>query len=81
MKISIYQETSHAMLGKEAPYIVQVLWPLLDIANDSTICVVLETLRSVLSIKEGNWLESNLVSTLTTAFLAVWQKNLRGQCR
>jgi hypothetical protein len=76
---SIYEETGHALLEKEAPNIVRVLGPLLEIANDDSLCIVLETLRAVLSVHDGNWIDSVSASALTSAFLTVWHKNIRGE--
>jgi len=49
----------------------------LEIANDDSLCIVLETLRAVLSIHDGGWIDSTSASALTNAFLTLWQKNLR----
>lgn len=76
---SIYEGTNHDLLGQEAPRIVHVLVPLLNISNENTTCIVLETLRAVLTIQGGHWLDSSLSATLTSLLLNVWQKNFRGK--
>lgn len=52
--------------------------PLLLVTVEETLALVMETLSVLLKVEEGKWLTPDHASSLTTALLDVWRKNVKG---
>ena len=46
--------------------------------SDDTLSLVLETLSVVVQVDKGNWITTELASSLVVAVLEVWHKNNKG---
>lgn len=62
-----------------ASRILQDLAPLLLITAEETLTLVMETLSVLLKVEGGKWLTPDHASSLTTALLDVWRKNVKDQ--
>lgn len=62
-----------------ASRIAQDLGPLLLVASEDTLSLILETLSVVLEVDQGKWLSSELTDSLVSALLDVWGKNNKGE--
>lgn len=62
-----------------ASRIAQDLGPLLLVASEDTLSLILETLSVVLEVDQGKWLSSELADSLVGALLDVWGKNNKGE--
>ena len=76
---SFCQGGEDSALTPFAARISQDLVPLLVVASDDTLSLVLETLSVVLEVDQGQWLTPELVQSLVSAVLEVWSKNNKGQ--
>jgi hypothetical protein len=75
---SFCQGGEDSALAPFAPRIAQDLAPLLPIASEDTLSLVLETLSVVLEVDHGSWLTPELTETLVASALEVWNKNNKG---
>ncbi|KAJ3506346.1 hypothetical protein NLJ89_g6919 [Agrocybe chaxingu] len=69
------QDGEDSALIPFAPRITQDLGPLLLVASEDTLSLVLESLSVVLEVDQGKWLTQELAGSLVTAILEVWNKN------
>ncbi|KAG8722408.1 hypothetical protein FRC09_006303 [Ceratobasidium sp. 395] len=60
-----------------APQIIRDLAPFLLGTVEETLSLVLETLTVLLKVEKGYWLTPGLATSLTSALLDVWQKNVK----
>jgi hypothetical protein len=76
---SFSQGGEDSALSPFAPRIAQDLGPLLFMASEDTLSLILETLSVVLEVGQGKWLSSELADSLADALLEVWGKNNKGE--
>ncbi|CAA7265862.1 unnamed protein product [Cyclocybe aegerita] len=69
------QDGEDSALIPFAPRITQDLGPLLLVASEDTLSLILESLSVVLEVDQGKWLTQELAGSLVTAILEVWNKN------
>ncbi|ELU41145.1 importin-9 [Rhizoctonia solani AG-1 IA] len=62
-----------------APRVLQDLAPLLLVTVEETLALVMETLSVLLKVEGGKWLTADHATSLTTALLDVWRKNVKDQ--
>lgn len=78
MNYSFCQGGEDSALIPFAPRIAQDLGPLLLVASDDTLSLVLETLSVVLEVDHGSWLVPEQAESLVASVLEVWNKNNKG---
>ncbi|EPQ60043.1 ARM repeat-containing protein [Gloeophyllum trabeum ATCC 11539] len=84
IKISAVKAVQNFCQGMEAsiiipfaPRIAADLGPFLLMTSEDTLSLVLDTVSVVLDIDDGKWLSVELASSLTSAVLDVWSKNIK----
>lgn len=65
-------------MSQIAPRLAHDLGPLILLATEDTLSLILETLGVLMDVEKGAWVDSTLAVSLATAFLDVWRKNLKG---
>jgi hypothetical protein len=75
---SFCQGGEDSALTPFASRIAQDLGPLLFVASEDTLSLILETLSVVLEVNQGKWLSAELGDSLVSALLEVWSKNNKG---
>jgi len=76
---SFCQGGEDSALTSFASRIAQDLGPLLLVASEDTLSLILETLSVVLEVDQGKWLSPELADSLVSALLDVWGKNNKGE--
>ncbi|KAF8727515.1 ARM repeat-containing protein, partial [Rhizoctonia solani] len=66
-------------MAQVAPRVLQDLAPLLLVTVEETLALVMETLSVLLKVEGGKWLTADHATSLTTALLDVWRKNVKDQ--